>query len=766
MQKGDELVVEVLAGRNLQPMDDNGLSDPYVVVSVGTKKVKTKIIRETLDPHWQIGPKGEVFTFDFKTAGKATDIVIKCMDWDRFKVDDRMGMVIIPIKDIVDAGIRDEWWPLIPQKPVDAVKGDLHMKIYMKGRDAAAQTAAPVAKKVKSDLWVAIEERKEAVVTDLLSKNPDLEEVDASGSSLLHLAVSSAASEGILQALLKSPINVNLTDSEGNTALHLFCKHYKNPRCGELVAKFIEKGANVNAVNNDGETPLHQSVFNPSLKVMMADCLLQNGANPDIVNNLGDSPVHYAVKVGRTDVIHLLVCYNANFDLAGALGQIPLVMAKGKDTVYKCIRDSLELARFLRSKGYEKYLRLLLEQEMYLFILQTNLDEQILSGYIHDKKDREDIIAKAQALPNYNRTETKVRVSELVKEKDRKRKQVEDLRISLQRQVQPSITTSTSTNSLGTGTETISELARTQPWEIDIEELEFVKSLGKGTSGEVFKGLWCGKQCAIKMLTTNCNEKELAEFEKEFSVMINVRSPNIVQFFGATLKEKMTMVMEFCEFGSLYHVLRSSEHNFGWARSIDMLSQIVNGIKVLHDHRPSILHRDLKTLNVLVTHDYECRVADFGLSRFDVSAAAATLQKCRGTYPYIAPEVYHGKGFGPESDIYSFSIIIWEMATRVMTGQYMKPFGEHKHIKMEVQILVQAAKLGLRPSVIEGTPASLKTLITDSYSADREKRPLAPETIARLEAIKAEYEANKEAWDALAKPMKVVEEEKPKRRGK
>lgn len=114
-----------------------------------------------------------------------------------------------------------------------------------------------------------------------------------------------------------------------------------------------------------------------------------------------------------------------------------------------------------------------------------------------------------------------------------------------------------------------------------------------------------------------------------------------------------------------------------------------------------------------MTQDYHCRIADFGLSRFDVSANDVTMKKCRGTYAYISPEVlyhffishsfiaqvYGGKGFVPQSDVYSISIMIWEFVSRILSGEYEKPYSEYKHIRMEVQILVQAAKLNLRPTV-------------------------------------------------------------------
>ena len=62
-------------------------------------------------------------------------------------------------------------------------------------------------------------------------------------------------------------------------------------------------------------------------------------------------------------------------------------------------------------------------------------------------------------------------------------------------------------------------------------------------------------------------------------------------------------------------------------------------------------------------------------------------------------KVYGGKGFLPQSDVYSIAIMIWEFVVRILTGQYQKPYSEYKHIRMEVQILVQAAKLKLRPTI-------------------------------------------------------------------
>lgn len=228
-----------------------------------------------------------------------------------------MGMISIPMKDLLDHKLRDEWFPLVPQKPVDAVSGDLHLRVQIKPKPKKGK-----AKKKRSELWMAVKESNLGGVKEWIPKHSDWDETDADDSSLLHLAANresfTADEEWILRALLENPkSNVNLVDCDGNTPLHIFCKNYKTPKCEDLITTYITKGASVNAKNAQGETPLHYAVFNPSLKVLIAECLLKAGANPDIQNCQNDTPVHYSVDIGRTDLVKLFVSYHANFDIPG-----------------------------------------------------------------------------------------------------------------------------------------------------------------------------------------------------------------------------------------------------------------------------------------------------------------------------------------------------------------------------------------------------------------------------------------------------------------
>jgi len=95
--------------------------------------------------------------------------------------------------------------------------------------------------------------------------------------------------------------------------------------------------------------------------------------------------------------------------------------------------------------------------------------------------------------------------------------------------------------------------------------------------------------------------------------------------------------MEFCSRGSLYHVLQSDKYDIGWDKTFRFALETVKGIECLHTWDPPIVHRDLKSLNLLVNEKWEVKVCDFGLSRFNTGSNLETLVKMRGTFAYCAP---------------------------------------------------------------------------------------------------------------------------------
>jgi len=283
-------------------------------------------------------------------------------------------------------------------------------------------------------------------------------------------------------------------------------------------------------------------------------------------------------------------------------------------------------------------------------------------------------------------------------------------------------------------------------WVIDDSELEFVELLGTGASGKVYRGLYRGNEVALKVLKPTSEEKELAEFKREFQVISAVKSEHVVHFYGASINNKLCMVMEFCSRGSLWHIMNDLNTPWSWCRVFDFSLQTCKGIQALHSCNPQILHRDMKSLNLLVTEDWHVKVCDFGLSRFDTGSNLETLGKLRGTYAYAAPEVYFGQRYTTHSDVYSIAIILWELVVRTIKGKYERPFEEYPHLTMDFQIIIQSAKKGLRPTIPPTCFPPLAQLIKDCIEEQKEKRQPIEKMIETLEMCKKHETENPDFW--------------------
>jgi len=298
-------------------------------------------------------------------------------------------------------------------------------------------------------------------------------------------------------------------------------------------------------------------------------------------------------------------------------------------------------------------------------------------------------------------------------------------------------------------------LSSNQKYLIEPSEVEYTLKLGAGASSKVYKGLYKGKEVAVKVMKTIDSQEQVDEFKKEFQIMCTIRSPYMVTFYGACIEDKvgtaepkLCMVMEFCSRDSLYHVMNSRKYDVGWDKFFKFALQMTRGMEYLHTWNPSILHRDFKSLNLLVNEQWDCKVADFGLSRFNTADNLGTLNKIRGTFAYCAPEVATGTlPYTVLSDVYSIGIVLWEMATRVVTGDYQRPFSEYSHIQMDFQIMLHS-KEGVRPTMPAAVPEALTQLYKECVSQEPPGRPNTTEIIRRLLETEADYHAHQKDWEA------------------
>ena len=272
--------------------------------------------------------------------------------------------------------------------------------------------------------------------------------------------------------------------------------------------------------------------------------------------------------------------------------------------------------------------------------------------------------------------------------------------------------------------------------EVQEDQLDFRDRIGVGACGEVFHGYWRGVDVAIKCLFTDgqTTERELIkDFRNEVRMMMQLRHPNICLFMGAVIKHpRLCIISEFCHRGSLYRILHKSEKPLPWLRRVQMALDGAKGCHFLHTHEPCIVHRDLKSPNLLVDKHWTLKVGDFGLARtkshFYVSMGAGGV----GTPEWTAPEVLKDEPFNEKADVYSFGVILWELCTR------KRPF--RGLTQMQVVVAVGFNGERLPPVSKPDVDPILNELMVSCMAEKWEDRPAFGHIVVTLKNIVKRYE--------------------------
>jgi len=198
-------------------------------------------------------------------------------------------------------------------------------------------------------------------------------------------------------------------------------------------------------------------------------------------------------------------------------------------------------------------------------------------------------------------------------------------------------------------------------WNIDYNDLEFERLIGKGAFGEVHRGKYFGTDVAIKTIF-DTDEDSMLYLQREINVLKSMRHPNIVQFIGITQNPAglACIITEFVAKGDLRKKLKDQTIPMSWALKTDIAHQICCAIAYLHSR--NIIHRDLKSKNLLVDHNWRIKVCDFGFAR-TAQKAARPMTIC-GTGEWMAPEIILGQAYSEKADVFSFGIVLCEIISR------------------------------------------------------------------------------------------------------
>lgn len=296
---------------------------------------------------------------------------------------------------------------------------------------------------------------------------------------------------------------------------------------------------------------------------------------------------------------------------------------------------------------------------------------------------------------------------------------------------------------------------------INPQEIFLHRVIGEGQFGRVWSARWGTASVAVKEFVfaqaavagrSTMREQIVEEIIGEAVMMAILRHPNVLQLFGCSLTaQAIWIVSELCSLGSLRQMLDDDTQALPIDLRLSLALQVAEGMVYLHNQEPPIIHRDLKSHNILVHETFTenedasmassmradgcekmdthstivAKIGDWGSARATLSTSR-TMTHGVGTACWLAPEVILHARSSKFSDVYSFGIVLWELATREEVYQGLETFA----------IIAKVANENLRPPVPED--CIWKDLMVRCWAENPLDRLEFPEIVEELEKLKRE----------------------------
>jgi len=257
--------------------------------------------------------------------------------------------------------------------------------------------------------------------------------------------------------------------------------------------------------------------------------------------------------------------------------------------------------------------------------------------------------------------------------------------------------------------------------EIKPEDLKFGEMVAQGTSGKVSVADWGPREVAVKVFV----ELQPELFMQELTMISLVRHPKLVEAIGGYFDQNTAYIVTELLDMNLLQVLQHRSINLQFNAKLKIAIDVAEAMEFLHSR--NVVHRDLKSVNVLVNrYTMVAKVCDFGLSR--VIDCTSTLTGNIGTVGWIAPEIFQNKQYTEKCDVYSFGIILYELVAQIL------PFKDVPSFKIPSMVVK-----GIRPTipaeVLAVTPKDYLDLMKMCWHGTSSKRPSFSAILAKLQAL-------------------------------
>ncbi|KAI6675933.1 hypothetical protein NL676_036729 [Syzygium grande] len=284
------------------------------------------------------------------------------------------------------------------------------------------------------------------------------------------------------------------------------------------------------------------------------------------------------------------------------------------------------------------------------------------------------------------------------------------------------------------------------------------KLLGKGSHGYVYKAFLRGRHVAVKKPSKGL---EIAtEVDNELEILSTIQSPRLVNLVGfASDSKNRLLVVEFMSNGTLYDILHSNTRVLNWGRRIRLALQIAKAIETLHSQNPPIIHRDIKSANVLIDRNFNARLGDFGLAlRCHVNDFRLLSTPPAGTIGYLDPLYVTPDNLSTKTDVFSFGILLLE----IISGRKAIDIGHSPPsiVDWAIPLIKKGKLLGVydpRIAPLKDPVArkQLAVIAAKCVRSCRERRPAMKDIVDYLTGLSKLVPLH--SWNGFNNPCRMVE---------